>query len=151
MRAKWILTLIDLALVYLFFLFIVRAIGGADTIVHFWAAFSVTLAFTIAFAAAWTHFVKVLIDLAHFWGRRVLLFLFLFFFIFIIFVIAARITFAFARSGASSVACTLEMLFTFARPERVESLIVTTVGLSFVAVLGVAALDSHPLGVGVHS
>ena len=65
MRAKRVLTLIDLAFVCHFMLFIVRAIGVADTIVHFWAADSVTFALIIAVTAAWTQVVKILIDLAH--------------------------------------------------------------------------------------
>ena len=96
MRAKRVLTLIDLAFALLFFLFIVRAIGEADTKVHFRAANSVTLAFIVTFAAAWTHFVKVLIDLAHVWLRvgSDVLFLFFLFFLLILFVVAARLTMA---------------------------------------------------------
>ena len=81
MRSKRVLTLIDLAFVFHFLLFVIRAIGVADTIVHFCAADSVTSAFIIAFAAARTRVVKVLIDHAHVWlrvGCAVLLFLFLF-------------------------------------------------------------------------
>jgi len=69
MRAKRVLTLIDLAFVCHFLLCIVRAIRVADTIVHFWAADSVTFALIIAITAAWTQVVKVLIDLAHVWLR----------------------------------------------------------------------------------
>ena len=112
MRAKRVLTLIDLAFVCHFLLFIVRAIGVADTIVHFWAADSVTFALIVAFTAAWTHVVKVLIDLAHVWLRvgcavLFLFFLFLFFFLLIVFAIAARLTMAPAPFGAISEAFTL--------------------------------------------
>ena len=107
MRAKRVLTLIDFAFTCHFLFFIVRAIGVADTIVHFWAADSVTFALIVAFTAAWTHVVKVLIDLAHVWLRVGCAVFFLFFFLLIVFAIAARLTMAPAPFGAISEAFTL--------------------------------------------
>ena len=147
-RAKRVLTLIDLAFVCHFFLFIVRAIGEADTIVHFIAANSVTLAFIIVIAAAWTQVVKVLIDLAHvFWVRAGSVVLF--FFIFVVFTL--RLTMAPAPEGTISEAFTLVIIRAFFRPERVQIFIVTTLGLNAFRFLGVASLDIHLLDVGVHS
>jgi len=104
MRAKRVLTLIDLALAFLVLLFVIRAIGETDTKVHFCAADSITFAFVISFAAARTHVVKVLIDHAHVWlrvGCAVLLFLFLFLIVF-----AARRSSALAPVVAPSEAFT---------------------------------------------
>ena len=151
MRAKWVLTLIDLAFACHVVLFIVRAIGVADTKVHFLAANSVTLAFIIAFAAAWTHVIKVLIDLAHVWIRVGFAVLFLFFFLLILFVFAPRLTMAPTPVGTISHAFTLVISRTLLRPERVQFFIVTTFGFNAVHVLGVAYFDIHFLDVGVHS
>ena len=153
MRAKWVLTLIVLAFACHVVLFIVRAIRVADTKVHFCAANSVTLAFIIAFAAAWTHFIKVLIDLAHVWMRvrLVVLFLFFFFFLLILFVFAPRLTMAPTPVGTISHAFTLVISRALLRPERVQFFIVTTFGFNVAHVLGVAFFDIHFLDVGVHS
>ena len=149
-RAKRVLTLIDLAFVCHFFLFIVRAIGEADTKVHFRAANSVTLAFIIVIAAAWTQVVKVLIDLAHvFWVRAGSVVLFLFFIILVVFTL--RLTMAPAPEGTISEAFTLVIMIAFVRPERVQFFIATTLGLNAFRFLGVASLDIHLLDVGVHS
>ena len=152
MRAKWVLTLIDLAFAFHVVLFIVRAIGEADTKVHFCAANSVTLAFIIAFAAAWTHFIKVLIDLAHVWMRVGFVVLFLcFFFLLILFVFAPRLTMAPTPVGTISHALTLVISRALLRPEPVLFFIVTTFGFNVAHVLGVAFFDIHFLDVGVHS